>query len=356
MRIAAILLSTVIFSSLALSQISLTSSDAQSFFAPGKSWRYLENSTLSTTLNVGTASSSAQSWTLPVITYTDTVRMDNILPSATPYASKFLLATHAQRGIQTSGGSTLTYYQFFRLKTDSMFSVGNALRTQAAGKDTTEFTWQILLDMLLPFTYGTSFTSRDSIPIAPGSYIIQRSTNVCDAFGTLTMPGGTFQSIRKKQTIISQTFYGGVQFSSDTSVQFSFITKEGYGADVTPKDKYPTESTIPITGLTYYSIIVTPTGIADLGQSLPTEPFLAQNYPNPFNPATAISYQLPSVTFVTLKVYDMLGKEVATLVEGVQSAGNHMARFDGSAVRSGVYFCRLQAGSFNETKKLILVK
>ncbi|MCX6144480.1 MAG: T9SS type A sorting domain-containing protein [Ignavibacteriales bacterium] len=356
MRIAAILLFTVMLTSLALSQISLTSSDVQSFYGPGKSWRYLENSKLSTTLNMGTPSSLAQSWTLPTITYTDTVWMDNVLPSATPYASKFPRATHAQRAIQTGGGTTSTYYSYFRMTTDSLISLGDALRIQRGGTDTTEYTFQSSLYMVFPFTYGKSFTSRDSIPIAPGSFIIHRSTSVCDAFGTLMMPGGTFQALRMKQTSISQTIYGGTQFSSDTSVQFSFITKEGYFADISPKDKNPTGSTIPITGLTYYSVIATPTGIADQGQSLPTEPILAQNYPNPFNPATAISYQLPSVSFVTLKVYDVLGKEVASLVEGVQSAGNHMVRFDGSSVRSGVYFCRLQAGSFNETKKLILVK
>ncbi len=356
MRTAAIFLSIVMFTSLAFSQISLTSSDVQSFYAPGKSWRFLENSNLSTTFNVGTTSSSAQSWTLPTITYTDTARMDNVLPSETPYASKFPKATHAQRAIQISGGSTSTYYQFSRMTTDSLFSLGDALRIQRAGTDTTESTFHIGLDMVLPFTYGKSFTNRDSIPIAPGSYIIRRTTDVCDAFGTVVVPGGTFQALRKKQTIISQTFYGGVQFSADTSVQFSFLTKEGYETDITPKDKNPSGSTIPITGISYVTITTTPTGIAGKSQTLPTEPFLAQNYPNPFNPTTTISYQLPAVSALTLNVYDVLGREVARLVNGVQSAGSHSINFDGSSFRSGVYFYRIQAGAYHDTKKLILVK
>jgi hypothetical protein len=356
MRIAAIFLSAIMLTSLALSQITLTSSDAQSFWALGKSWRYLENSNLSTTSNVGTPSSSAQSWTLPTITYTDTIRMDNVILSATPYVSRFPGATHAQRAIRSSGGTTSTHYQFFRITTDSIFSLGNAVRTQAGGKDTTEFTFRTRLDMLLPFAYGKSFGFSDSIPIAPGSYIIQRSTTVYDAFGTLTLPGGTFQALRMKQTSINQTFFGGVQYSADTSGQFTFITKEGYFADITPKDKKSSGGTIPITGITYQTVITSPTGIADQGHTLPTEPFLAQNYPNPFNPATAISYQLPSVTFVTLKVYDVLGKEVATLIEGIQPAGIHTARFDGSSLRSGVYFYRLQTGALSETKKLLLIK
>ena len=356
MRTAAIFLSTVMLTSLAFSQISLTSSDAQSFFAPGKSWRYLENSKLSTTMNVGTASSSAQSWTLPTITYTDTIRTDNVLPSATPYASNFPWATHAQRSIQTSGGSTSTDYQYARITTDSVIALGDALRIQGGGTDNTTITHRINLQMLLPFTYGKSFASRDSMPIGPGSYVIRSSTDVCDAFGTVVMPGGTFQAIRKKQIVINQTFFGGVRVSADTFAQFSLITKEGYFADIAPKDKNATGGTISITGLSYSSVITTPVGITGEGQILPTEPFLAQNYPNPFNPTTAISFQLSAVSVVKLKVYDLLGKEVATLADGVQSAGSHTVRFDGSSLRSGVYFYRIQAGSFSDTKRLILIK
>ena len=356
MRTAAIVLSTVVFTSLALSQISITSSDGQSFFATGKSWRHLANSNLSMTMNAGTASSSAQTWTLPAITYTDSARMDNLLPSATPYASNFPWATHAQRMIQSSGGSTSTDYQYFRITTDSVLALGDALRIQGGGADNTTITHRMNLQMMLPFTYGKSFASRDSTPIGPGSHIIQSSIDVCDAFGTIVMPAGTFQAVRKNQTVINRTFFGSVQVSVDTFVQFSFMTKEGYFADIVPKAKNIIGGTIPIASISYSTVITTPVGIKAQGATLPSEPFLGQNYPNPFNPTTAISYQLSSTAPVTLKVYDVLGKEVATLAEGVQSAGVHKTRFDGSLLRSGVYFYRIQAGSFSDTKKLILIK
>ena len=83
---------------------------------------------------------------------------------------------------------------------------------------------------------------------------------------------------------------------------------------------------------------------------------LAQNYPNPFNPTTEISYQLSAVSNVTLKVYDVLGREVATLVNQKQSAGKYSVTFNGSRLASGVYFYRLAAGSFVSVKKLMLVK
>ncbi|HEY9167165.1 MAG TPA: phospholipase D-like domain-containing protein [Candidatus Kryptonia bacterium] len=104
-------------------------------------------------------------------------------------------------------------------------------------------------------------------------------------------------------------------------------------------------------------------GLTGNGNTLPKEYALSQNYPNPFNPSTAISYQLSAVSFVTLKVYDILGREVAALVNGSQVAGTHLITFDGSRFASGVYFYRLSARSlsygnqhFTETKKLVLLK
>ncbi len=85
--------------------------------------------------------------------------------------------------------------------------------------------------------------------------------------------------------------------------------------------------------------------------------YLSQNYPNPFNPSTIISYSVPKASLVTIKVYDILGKEVETLVNENKSAGNYSVQFNASSkFASGVYFYRMQAGSFVETKKLILMK
>ncbi|HSW53723.1 MAG TPA: T9SS type A sorting domain-containing protein [Ignavibacteriaceae bacterium] len=83
---------------------------------------------------------------------------------------------------------------------------------------------------------------------------------------------------------------------------------------------------------------------------------LEQNYPNPFNPATTISYQLPTEGQVSIKVFDMLGNEVATLVNEIKTAGEHQVEFNAGAIASGIYFYRLQAGSFVETKRMMLMK
>jgi hypothetical protein len=99
-----------------------------------------------------------------------------------------------------------------------------------------------------------------------------------------------------------------------------------------------------------------PTGIGEEKDQLPKGFVLNQNYPNPFNPTTVINYRLPSRSYVTLKVYNVLGEEVSILVNGIKEAGSYEAKFDAGRLASGVYFYRLTAGSFMFTKKLILFK
>jgi hypothetical protein len=105
-------------------------------------------------------------------------------------------------------------------------------------------------------------------------------------------------------------------------------------------------------------------GIEENKSDIPTKFALSQNYPNPFNPSTTIKYSIPrsirrgehSVSQTTLKVFDILGREVATLVNKQQKAGNYEVIFDASNLSSGVYFYRLQSGSFVETKKIVLLR
>ncbi|WP_337872357.1 T9SS type A sorting domain-containing protein [Ignavibacterium sp.] len=89
---------------------------------------------------------------------------------------------------------------------------------------------------------------------------------------------------------------------------------------------------------------------------LPEEFALQQNYPNPFNPITRIQYQLPAKTRLSLKVYDILGKEIITLVDEVQDAGFYEIDFNASEFSSGIYFSRLETDSFMKTIKMSLVK
>ena len=91
-------------------------------------------------------------------------------------------------------------------------------------------------------------------------------------------------------------------------------------------------------------------------EEIPTSFSLAQNFPNPFNPITTIQFSLPQAGDVTLKIYNVLGEEVKTLVNEYKEIGNHSVQFNANNLASGMYLYRFQAGSFVETKKMILLK
>ena len=99
------------------------------------------------------------------------------------------------------------------------------------------------------------------------------------------------------------------------------------------------------------------TGISENAANLTPKMFsLSQNYPDPFNPTTTISFSLPSQSFVSLKVYDIIGREVATIISGEMSAGTYSRQWNATKMSSGIYFYRLQSGSYTQTKKLVLLK
>ena len=91
-------------------------------------------------------------------------------------------------------------------------------------------------------------------------------------------------------------------------------------------------------------------------QQQPESFAISQNYPNPFNPSTTLKYGIPKESYITLKVYDILGREVATLVNKQQKAGYYEVDWNAANNSSGIYFYRIQAGDFAETKKMILMK
>jgi len=104
------------------------------------------------------------------------------------------------------------------------------------------------------------------------------------------------------------------------------------------------------------SVRVMNTGINEFINNIPDKITLYQNYPNPFNPVTNVEFGISDLGFVSLKVFDALGKEVKTMVNEIRPAGNYEVRFDGSGLPSGVYFYKLEAGEYIETKRMILIK
>jgi hypothetical protein len=101
--------------------------------------------------------------------------------------------------------------------------------------------------------------------------------------------------------------------------------------------------------------LTTPTGVKDYTQD-PMDFSLLQNYPNPLNPSTKISWQLPVSSHQTIKIYDVLGNEVATLVDEYRIASNYEVEFDASSLASGIYLYQLRTGELILTKKMVLIR
>ncbi len=144
-----------------------------------------------------------------------------------------------------------------------------------------------------------------------------------------------------------------------TKTMNGYLFAGGYSIDTTYQDILG--ATITTTTKVFVQVDIAPInqttsvkGSAD--NNSPRQFLLLQNYPNPFNPSTTISYQLAANGFTTLKVYDAIGREVATLVSELKEAGTYSAQFDGSKLANGIFFARLQSGDKVQLKKMVLLK
>ncbi len=146
--------------------------------------------------------------------------------------------------------------------------------------------------------------------------------------------------------------------SNSIKAKAQYIQKKGLGGIILYElgMGYPGNGSYPLMKSVKTAFAETTSAGVPIHVDLPVSPSLDQNFPNPFNPTTTIRYSIPSRARVRLTVFNTLGQLVAALVDGEESAGYYDAVFDGSTVASGVYFYRLEVGSFVETKKLMLIR
>jgi len=129
------------------------------------------------------------------------------------------------------------------------------------------------------------------------------------------------------------------------------------GLGITDGDNIVATATDSIGNTSEFSSLDTVvTDISEIINSLPNAYALYQNYPNPFNPTTTIRYSLPSSQHVVLIIYDIRGREVATMVNELQAAGNYKIKFDAIKLSSGLYFYKITAGSFIKVRKMMLIR
>ncbi len=194
---------------------------------------------------------------------------------------------------------------------------------------------------------------QDSLAMSPGdSMKLDGSVNVlyCDSVDTESIFGAEREV---------KEFHIRYDAEDDTRTEFDYSTGIGMTRWLSSSYSIPVNRDMMtwtlvyarIDGISYGNLA----GVQDAEQAASTY-WLAQNYPNPCNPTTVISFDIPEQSYATLTVYDALGRRVVTLVDKEEIPGRHEAVFDGSRLPSGVYFYRLQAGSYSAVRKLLLIK
>jgi len=192
------------------------------------------------------------------------------------------------------------------------------------------------------------------VSLSPGVVPVELSSFIANVSGT---------DVTLNWSTATETNNNG--FEVQRKLENDFVTigfVKGYGTTTEVQNYSFTDSKLSVGNYSYrlkqidfdgsfeYSSVV------NVDLTAPTVFALEQNYPNPFNPSTMISYSIPQNSFVTLKVYDIIGNEVATLVNQTQSAGKYDIRFDASSLSNGVYLYSIKTDNFTSTKKMILMK
>jgi hypothetical protein len=342
----------LLFGEMVYAQISITGSDYANLFIPGKTWKILTADSLKgVTMNIGETSSTAQVWSLPAVQFKDTVYYTNISTSGTPFSTDFPKATHASTFNFEEQGVMLTSYLFFTINEKAVVSLGggaafNGLPVLTQKLNDTLFTF--------PIEMGRSMVITDTTVNSQGVTVIDKTTKTIDAFGTINLPNGKYDALRAVSTVISKSYMQGKLTGSEISKQLNFVSKFGtVSVSLDSSSKFTGNENITNLTVTVFGV---PTSVNDEKAGVINTFTLGQNYPNPFNPATTINYQLPAASRVEIKIFDMLGREVASLVNKEQPQGKYSVKFDGSNLTSGIYFYRLKAGGYVVTKKMQLIK
>jgi hypothetical protein len=282
--------------------------------------------------------------------------------------SKIVLVTSQKK-------SYLTIIVLLLLSAKMMAQIPNSgFETWSAGEPTGWVTWNVGTN--LPITQ-TSDAHGGSLALQGTTLSINYPAGVSTDF-SISSRYSSLKGWYKYSPVGGDTLYiHAIFLKGTTGVAFTQFFTSGSVSSYTQFTSPMTYVSSEVPDSAYIEIIMIPSGgtyhagstfkiddlsfgpvtdVQELFSTNPTVFVLLQNYPNPFNPATTISFSLPSKSFVSLKVFDLIGREVASIVSGEMSAGNHTKQWNANNLPSGVYFYRLQAGSFTETKRLMLLK
>lgn len=296
-------------------------------------------------------SGANQTWNFPNLTKIDSSDVHMVAASSTPYAGLFPSSNVASTNDNIS-------YNYVTTSASNYLVNGNGSPDLVISYSNPQ------LFMQYPFTYNSSFSDNFGANyISNGIPTVRTGTITVtgDAWGTINLPIGSFpNALRVKDVIITKD-------SSNQGAPVVFITSLTSYIWFVPGKKFPVLEIIYTTLLfngipiassktVNYNPHSTPIGIQQISSEVPGDYTLSQNYPNPFNPETIIRFQIGRLSDVKLIVFDIRGRQVTELLNRNMNTGTYEVDWNASNYPSGVYYYRLSAGDYSETKKMILIK
>jgi len=315
-------------------------------------------------LSLTDSTGAGQTWNFSELTFIDSLVSTSDIEISTEISEAplsddphFSQATHVLRSQVITDTLSFSSYTYQQLNDTALVSLGSVIFFEGESNPSSIlFNRPGSIDFILPAAFLDSwqFINETEIQFSGSSQLSSADiTAEVDAWGTLITPEGEFQVLRIKQEEVTSSF--GIEFKS---IEYKFVNSAGAQlANITADE-------IQFVGIDLESVQATVNKITEelttsneSLRSVPGQFILEQNYPNPFNPSTTIAFSLPETGPVQILIYDMLGREVVgSLLNRTMSAGRHQISFDASTLSSGIYLYQIQAGTFQQTRKMTLIK
>ena len=356
LQISIFLLAFTGINNISQAQITITAADGAALNAVGK---VITSHIDSTTMMVNIGAPGLTSWDFSALHSDTSFSLTSVQPSSSPFYSTNFPTSNVvfNFGSVIEGSSAVAWQHSTQNSNEYLLNgMGFSIALEGMSMTMTDINSPASVSMKFPLTFNSqwtnNYTSTSTMLIEGVPFLTTVSTNtetvVVDAWGNLKLPGGAVvQALRMRRD--ARSVSSGMK---NRTVSYSFITKSGPAVEVTALDTTAANSGMIQTDVAGWNDI---SGNVGLDDGMPvSQCSLFQNRPNPSTQDTRIQYSVGSKQFVTLKVFNLLGVEVATLVNETKPAGTYEIKLDASQLAPGNYYYQLRAGNFTASKKMVV--
>lgn len=363
----------LLFAAVSTAQITLTRTDMENVLMNSIRSNTTLQYSIPAAIELGATSGSMQSFnfsSLPTEDTRDTSHQTFEDPVGKPGTAEFPGATLCTPFvIDLGGGGSTTTVLYFSIEDDGFYLLGSYSHNLIPPFFDTVVVQKHRPKQLfipLPFTYGTSRTAVDTLDTdtSQNDFTVTTQTITCDGWGDITFPSFTGPAVPKVEIVsglrytvneVQEYYFNSIFISRNKNVRVGYITADGIVMEVEQTDTTYTGGVANVQSIDY-SEPVAITDVRPVSSGIPDEFSISANYPNPFNPSTAIRFTVPVQEYVSLKVFDLLGREVTELVGDEMAPGIYEVVFDSKDLPSGIYIYRMTAGSFVRGMKMNVIK